>query len=108
MDQHWKEKYLADKEHWRQVTQMRVITRPEIKDKTKAEALVEKRLDEMGIGEMEDGAELRAAAKAYYLELLQEHLDLSDEVLFNEYFDDSEGMVWGFVAGYQACLRNYS
>jgi hypothetical protein len=83
-----------------------VITRFDVKDKAKCEALVEKRLDEMGIGEMEDGAELRAAAKAYYLELLQEHVANSEDIIFNEYFDDSEGMVWGFIAGYQACLKN--
>ena len=82
-----------------------IITRSDLKDSVKREALVEKRLDDMGIAEMERGAEIRAAAKQYYIELLQEHLDSSDDVVFSEYFDDSEGMVWGFVAGYQACLE---
>lgn len=80
-----------------------VITRSEVKDEVKREALIDQRLDDMGIGEMQDGVELRATAKGYYIKLLQEHLDSSDEVLFNEYFDASEGMVWGFVAGYQEC-----
>ena len=84
------------------------VTRSDLKDSIKCEALIEKRLDDMGIAEMERGTEIRAAAKQYYIELLQEHLDLSDGVVFNEYFDASEGMVWGFVAGYQVCLRNHS
>ena len=82
-----------------------VITRCDVENRAKREALVDKRLDEMGFVEMEDGPEIRAAAKAYYLELLQDHLDNADDLIFTEYFGDSEGMVWGFVAGYEACFK---
>ena len=81
-----------------------VITRSDLKNSAKRDVLVEKRLDDMGIAEMPHGQELRAAAKQYYIELLKEHLDSNNDIVFNEYFDASEGMVWGFVAGYEACL----
>ena len=81
-----------------------IITRSDLKNKAKCEILVEKRLDDMGIAEMPHGKELRGAAKQYYIELLKEHLDANDDIVFNEHFDASEGMVWGFVAGYEACL----
>lgn len=80
-----------------------VITRTEVKDKAKREALVEARLNDMGI----EGPELRAAAKQYYLSLIEEDLVNSDDVLFNESFDSAEGMTLGFIAGCEACLRNH-
>ena len=83
-----------------------IITRSELKDSVKREALVDERLNDMGFDEREHGPELRDAAKAYYLELLQEHLDNAEDVVVNEYFDTSEGMVLGFVAGYEACLKS--
>ena len=82
-----------------------VISRCDVGNRAKREALVDERLDEMGFVEMEDGPEIRAAAKTYYLELLQEHLDNADDLVFTEYFDNSEGIVWGFVAGYVAYLK---
>jgi hypothetical protein len=82
-----------------------VITRRDVKDKARCEILVDMKLDEMGISERENGPEIETAAKAYYLELLQDHLDNSDDIIFDGYFDDSEGLVLGFVAGYEACLK---
>lgn len=63
------------------------------------------KLDDMGFEERDHGSELRAAAKAYYLDLLQEHLENSDDMIFGEYFDDSVPFVLGFVAGYETCLK---
>jgi hypothetical protein len=85
-----------------------VITRSEVKDKARREALVEKRLDDIGFDEREHGSELRDAAKQYYLSLIDEDLENNEDVLFNECFDSAEGMTLGFVAGYEACLRNHS
>jgi len=86
---------------------MIIITRQDVKDTAKRETLVEERLNDMGVGpEMQNGVELRAATKAYYLKLLQEHLGNSDDVLFTEYFDNCEGFAWGFVEGYEVCLRS--
>ena len=72
---------------------------------TAIEMKVEERLDDMGLGEREHGPELRAAAKAYYLGLIEEDLANSDDVHINECIDSLEGMVMGFVAGYAACLK---
>jgi len=85
-----------------------VITRSEVKDKAKCEALVEKRLDDIGFDEREHGPELRVAAKQYYLSLIEEDLAKGNDVLFNECLDSAEGFTLGFVAGYEACLRNHS
>ena len=49
--------------------------------------------------------ELLDAAKEYFVSLIQDDLDNSDDVLFNECFDTVEGMTLGFVAGYEACLK---
>ena len=87
-----------------------VITRYDIENDSKRAKLVEKKLDDMGV-EIEygaDGAEIRDAAEQYYGKLLQEHLNNSDDEVFDEYFDNSEGIVWGFVDGYRACLRNHN
>jgi len=84
-----------------------IITRSESKDKAKCEALVEVRLNDMGFDEREHGPELRAAAKEYYIGLIVEDLENNKDVLFNESFDSAEGMTLGFVAGYEACLRNH-
>jgi hemerythrin-like domain-containing protein len=67
---------------------------------------VEKRLDDMGLnGERPHSPKLRDAAKAYYLELVQEHLANTEQVVFDDVVDDYEGDVLGFVAGYEACLK---
>ena len=66
---------------------------------------VEERLLDMGLGERSSGAEIRAAAKVYYLSLIEEELANSDDVHINECIDSLEGMTLGFVAGYEACLK---
>jgi hypothetical protein len=83
-----------------------IIRRCDVENRAKCEALVDQRLNDMGFDEREHGPELRIAAKEYYMGLLQDHLDNSDDVIFNGYLDDSEGFVLGFVAGYEACLKN--
>jgi len=67
---------------------------------------IERRLDDMGLnGERPHSRELRDAAKAYYLELVQEHLANTEQTVLNDVVGDYEGDVLGFVAGYEACLR---
>ena len=85
-----------------------IITRSEAKATPKCEALVEARLNDMGFDEREHGQELRAAAKQYYMGLIEEDLANGNDVLLNESFDSAEGLTLGFVAGYEACLRNHS
>lgn len=85
-----------------------VITRSEVKDKAKREALVEARLKDMGFDEREHGEELHDAAKQYFMDFIEQDLECNDDVLFNESFDSAEGMTLGFVAGYEACLRDHS
>ena len=85
-----------------------VITRHEIENKAEREVLVEKRLTDMGFDEREHGPELRVAAKQYFMGLIEEDLENNGDVLFNESFDSAEGVTLGFVAGYEACLRNHS
>ena len=86
-----------------------IIVRRDLENKARCEALVEMKLDDMGVGEpgMKDGEKIRAAAKEYYIKLLQEHLDNSTEVILDQYLDDQAATVWGFVDGYEACLKNY-
>jgi len=68
-------------------------------------AKVEERLDDIGLGEREHGPEIRPAARAYYLGLIEEELANSDDVLINDCIDSLEGVTMGFVAGYEACLK---
>ncbi len=49
----------------------------------------------MGFVGTEHGAETRDAAKQHHVALLQGYLNNADDVAFTEYFDDSEGIVWG-------------
>ena len=84
-----------------------IITRSEVKDKAKCEALVEMRLDDIGFDEREHGPELRATAKQYYLSLIEEDLANSEGVFFDKCFDSAEGLTLGFIAGYQACLKSH-
>jgi len=85
-----------------------IITRYDVENKAQCEALVDKALHDMGLGydpEREHGAELRIAARHYFLSLIQEDLENSNDVLFTKCFDSAEGMTLGFVAGYEACLN---
>lgn len=90
-----------------------IITRRDLENKARCEALVEMKLDDMGVDSkmamddlgIDDKGEVRAAAKEYYMKLLWEHLDNSAEVTFDQYLDDQAAMMWGFVEGYEACLK---
>lgn len=89
---------------------MTVITRGDLESKAKCEALVEAALNDMGLGtvpERENGVELRGAAKSYYMSLIQDELDNSDDVLLTECFATEEVLTLGFVEGYEACLRSH-
>ena len=83
-----------------------VVAQSEVKDKAQLEALVEARLIDMGIEEREYGAEIRDPAKQYYMGLIEEDLANSEDVVLKDCLDSAEGMTLGFIAGYEACLRN--
>jgi hypothetical protein len=87
-----------------------VVTQTEVKDKAQLEALVEARLIDMGlgIGDREYRALIWGPAKQYYLSLVEEDLANTEDVLLNECLESAEGMTLGFIAGYDACLRNQS
>lgn len=72
-------------------------------DKAKPEDLIDKRLDD----NTEDTGEVRAAAKQYYLGLVQEDMELNEGMTINESLDGNELAVIGFLSGYEACLRNH-
>lgn len=84
-----------------------VITRAEAKDKAKCEALVEKKLDDIGLGDpdMEDRVMVRAATKEYYMKLIQEHLENTTDVVLDQLLNDLEGFVLGFFDGYRVGLK---
>ena len=89
---------------------MAAITRTELKDKAKLEALIEARLNDMGVGELETEEHvpgIRAASKEYYLSLIQGHLANTEASVLDDVVHDYEGDVWGFIAGYKTCLRNH-
>jgi len=75
---------------------MAVITQ----GKAKLGDLIDKRLNDG----TEDTGEARAAAKQYYLGLIEEDLQLNETVDVNESLDSNELAVLGFLKGYQACL----
>jgi len=75
-----------------------------IQDKAKRENLIDKRLDD----NTEDTGEVRAAAKQYYVGLVQEDMELNEGMTLNESLDGNELAVIGFLRGYEACLRNHS
>ena len=70
----------------------------------KVEDLVDKRLND----DTEDTGEVRAAAKQYYVGLVQEDMELNEGMALNESLDGNELAVIGFLRGYDACLRNHS
>jgi hypothetical protein len=72
-------------------------------EKAQVEALIDKRLDD----DTEDTGEVRAAAKQYYLGLVQEDMDLNEGMTLSESLDGNELAVIGFMAGYETCLRNH-
>lgn len=76
----------------------------QIQDKGRLEALIDKRLDD----DTEDTGKARAAAKQYYLSLVQEDMERNEGMSLNESLDGNELAMIGFVAGYKACLRSNS
>ena len=89
---------------------MAAITRTELKDKAKLEALIEARLNDMGVGELETEEHvpgIRAASKEYYLSCIQEHLANTEASVLDDVVHDYEVEVWGFIAGYKVCLRSH-
>ena len=71
--------------------------------RAKLEDLIDKRLDD----DTEDTGEVRAAAKQYYLGLVQEDVELNEGMTFNESLDGNELAVLGFLRGYETCLRSH-
>lgn len=84
---------------------MAVITRFDLKNKAKCEALVEKKLDDIVDPEIGHHAMVRAATKEYYMGLIQEHLDNTTDVVCDELLDDLEGIIIGFLDGYRDGLK---
>ena len=84
-----------------------IITRSDLENKAKCEALVEKKLDDIGLGDpdIEDRAMVRAATKEYYMKLIQEHLQNTTDVVLDQLLDDLEGSVIGFFDGYRDGLE---
>ena len=77
------------------------------RDTATLEELVDARLEDMGIAEMDAGLEIRDAAKAYYLELLKGHLENTYDVDVEGFIEDYEGEVWGFVEGYSKAYSKH-
>jgi hypothetical protein len=75
----------------------------QIQNKERLEALIEKRLDD----DTENTGEVRAAAKQYYLGLVQEDMELNEGMTVNESLDGNELAVIGFLRGYETCLRSH-
>jgi len=82
---------------------MVTITRQEVGDKAKLDALVSQRLDDI----CEDTGEVRRAAATYFREMIEEDLKLSDNAILNPSFDAAEGLSIGFLSGYRAALANH-
>jgi len=89
------------------------ITRRMVENKKSCEALVELKLDDMGVDSemvkddlhIDDKGEVRAAAKEYCVGLLQGWSEITDDAILTDYFDSLDLEVWAFVAGYEACLK---
>lgn len=84
------------------------ILRCDLENRERLEQLVEMKLAHMGIFEDEsikDDLRFRIAIREYFTGILQEHLNNSEDSILTKYFDDSELALWGFIAGYKACLK---
>jgi len=80
----------------------------DLENKERLEQLVEMKLAHMGIFEdvsIKDDLRFRTAIREYFVGMLQEHLNNSEENILTGYFDDSELAIWGFLVGYKACLE---
>ena len=78
---------------------MAVVTQ----NKAELEHSIDKRLDD----NTEDTGEVRAAAKQYYLSLVQEDMECTEGMALDESLDGNELAMIGFAAGYEACLRSH-
>jgi len=80
----------------------------DLENKETLERLVEMKLAHMGIFEddsIKDDLRFRIAIREYFTGMLHDHLGNSEDNILTGYFDDSELALWGFVAGYRACLK---
>ena len=83
------------------------ILRCDLENKERLEKLVGMKLSHMGVYEddgIKDDLRFRIAIREYFTGILQEHLNNSKDNILTGYFDDSELALWGFIAGYRACL----
>jgi hypothetical protein len=70
---------------------------------------INKRLDDIGLSEpgRANCQEVRAAAQRYFMSLIMEDIALCKDMPGQDSFDSAEGMMLGFVAGYEACLHSH-
>lgn len=84
------------------------ILRCDLENKERLEQLVEMKLAHMGIYEddsIRTDIRARIAIREYFMGIIRENLANSEDNILTEYFDDSELALWGFIAGYKACLK---
>lgn len=85
------------------------ILRLDLENKERLEQLVEMKLAHMGIYEddsIKDDLRIWIAIREYFMGMLQEHLNNSEDNILTGYFDDSELALWGFIDGYRKALRS--
>lgn len=83
------------------------ILRCDLENKERLEQLVKMKLAHMGVYEdssINDDLRFRTAVKEYFMEMVQEYLENSEDNVLTKYFDDSELALWGFLAGYRKAL----
>lgn len=84
------------------------ILRSDLEDRERLGHLVEMKLTHMGVYEddsIQTDMRAQVAIREYFVGILQEHLNKSEDNILTEYFDDSELALWGFIAGWKACLN---
>ena len=89
------------------------IARGMVENKEGCGVLVELKLADMGVDSemvkddlgIDDKGEIRAATKEYGIGLLQGYREITTDEDLTEYYDSLGMELWGFVAGYEACLK---
>lgn len=84
------------------------ILRCDLENKERLEQLVEMKLAHMGIYEDDSiRTDIRAqiAVREYFMGIIRENLANSEDNILTDYFDGSELALWGFIAGWEACLE---
>jgi len=89
------------------------IARWMIEDKEHCGALVKIKLDDIGVDSemvkddigIDDKGKVRIATMEYCVRYLQEWLEVSDDGNLTEVFESLDLVIFGFVAGYEACLK---